>query len=484
MTFAPEVWDGVLRRLESELPSFSYEAWLAPLTAEVREGGLLLVCPSTFHRDRIQRQFLPHITRCLTAESGQSAALELRVAEPSPALPERVRTISTPPHRGRASASGPAGAGPAPRADAPARGASVHPIGRRSGKAAANTARRSPTSQQESFDNFVVGPCNALAREASLAIARDDQRTLNQLYLAAEPGMGKTHLSRAVAREAACQGAESVRFVGAEPFTNEFLAALRGGRIETFKRRYRDRCRLLVIDDIQFLAKKDATQLEFFHTVQHVIDAGGRVVLTGDRMPHELQTLPERIRAQLAAGFVAELRAPDAEVRREILRSKAANGGVRLPEECLELLVEAVSGSVRNVESVLIQLVTSASLLKRPIDADLTRQAIAQKAPRPEPTRTRLDVPSVITAVARFFQTTPEKLAARSRARSVLLPRQIAMYLCDRYTGAPLSEIGRALGRSHPSVRNGIEKIERDILERPKLRYQIEAITQRLGGES
>jgi chromosomal replication initiator protein len=166
-------------------------------------------------------------------------------------------------------------------------------------------------------------------------------------------------------------------------------------------------------------------------------------------------------------------------VRRDILRAKAAHGGIRLPEACLDLLVDAVRGSVRDLEGALIQLVASASLLGRPIDTELTRRALHKLAPV-DPARPALEVGAVVRAVAAFFGTTPEALAARSRRRDVLLPRQLAMYLCREYTSAPLAEIARAFGRDHPSVANAVRQVERGILERAPLRYQVEELAARL----
>ena len=340
-------------------------------------------------------------------------------------------------------------------------------------------ARPSTTPAQYSFDSFVVGPCNALAREAAFAMARDQQQTLNQLYLRADSGMGKTHLARAVSAEAASLGAGEVKYVSSENFTNQFLSALRSNRTGDFKRRYRGRQQLLVVEDVQFLENKAATQLEFFHTVQHVLDAGGRVMLTGDRMPQDMPELSPRLQSQLSSGFVAELDPPDHRVRRSILRAKAAHGAIALPSECLDILVENLRGSVRELEGALIQLVTTASLLKRPIDLEMTESALAKKncvSPRKRP----LGIGDVVGVVAGFFQCSPEQLASRSRRKQVLVPRQLAMYLCRRYTDAPVGKIGEALGRNHPAVRNAIDKIERDILERPPLRYQVEALGERL----
>jgi chromosomal replication initiator protein len=187
------------------------------------------------------------------------------------------------------------------------------------------------------------------------------------------------------------------------------------------------------------------------------------------------------MRTQLARGFVAELERPDAIVRRHILRAKAAAGGVHLPADCLDLLVESTGGSVRDVESVLIQVVTTASLLGRPIDLALSRDAIARKSGTASPLAPRRVATSeIVRIVAAFFGKRPESLASRSRRRDVLIPRQLAMYLAHRYTDASFAEIGRSLGRDHPSVRNAIGRVERLVLENAPLRYQVEALSERV----
>jgi chromosomal replication initiator protein len=237
--------------------------------------------------------------------------------------------------------------------------------------------------------------------------------------------------------------------------------------------------RLLVLDDVQFLRSKRATQLELFHTVAHLIDAGARVVLTGDRMPRDFADFDAGLRSQISSGLVAELEPPDAAVRREILRRKASAGGVRLPDDCLELLVESVRGNVRDLESALIQLVASASLLKRSLDLELTRDALRKFAPALGAAQ-RLSPREVTDVVAAFFGLRPDALAARTRRRDVLWPRQLAMALCLRHTDAGAAEIARLFGREHTAVRNAARKVERRILERARERYQVEELSSRL----
>ena len=317
-----------------------------------------------------------------------------------------------------------------------------------------------------------------MAREASLAVLRDDSPTFNQLYLCGARGLGKTHLSRAVWAEARASGRRSV-YSSAEGFTNEFLSSLRNRKTAGFKQKFRHRCDVLVVEDVEFFQGKESTQLEFFHTVKHVLDAGGRVVLTGSRLPQAFSALDAPVRSQLSEGFVAELSPPDAQVRRAILRAKADAGGVRLPEDCLDLLVDSIRGNVRELESVLIQLVTTASLLKQPIDAALALEALDKKGAHTG-SSTPLDPCVVIGAVASFFQTTADVMASRSRKSGILVPRLHTMYLCHRYTEATHAENGHALGRDHPAVHNPVTKIERAPLERAPLRNQLEALIQKL----
>jgi len=521
MTFPPEVWDGVLHRLQGELPPFSIEAWLEPLTAVPQKNGLRLLCPSPFHRDRVRNHFLPRILECLRAEVGEHVAVELALwinsgnpeREEPPASPPAVHNankikigppdrkpgaLGRPPKRARTRPAGLDNAEQPTRVDdegeakddtdpgdlgthvqqpgqrralsAPSRTtAGGHAYRAENHSKSASVSEATPRQRifPYTFDNFVVGPCNALAREASLAIARDQQLSLNQVYLASQPGNGKTHLSRAAVVEAKRLIGDRARYTSAESFTTEFLTALRTSQTQRFKRKYRRDCDVLVIEDIQFLEGKTSTQLEFFHTVQHMLDSGGRVLLTSDRLPQALTGLDDRLRSQLSSGLLAELEPPDAQVRRNILRAKAAGGGVRLPDDCLDLLVEEVRGSVRDLEGVLIQIVSTASLLKRLIDIELTREALHKKVGSSRlASREMLDPAAVIRVVASFFKTTPEAMASRSRRRDHLVPRQLAMYLSRRYTDASLAEIGRLLGRDHPAVRNAISKLERAILEK------------------
>ena len=447
------LWDGVLRRLEADMPSFALEAWIRPLDVRLEADRLTLLCPTAFHRDRVRDQLLESVTKAAAAEAGRVISVELVVCPPAPGARRR------PPAQ-------------TPRADAERR--------RRTARAPGpERADREPVQFElpYSFDNFIVGPCNALAREASIAVARGRQQLTPLFLWSAEHGRGKTHLARAIVAEARRAGTQGVIYASAETFTNEFMASIRDKQMDRFKRRYRQGCGLLVVEDVQFFDAKKATQLEIFHTIGHLLDAGSRVVLTGDRLPREIDRMDPRLRTQMSAGLVAELETPDARVRREILRRKAAAGGVHLPEDCLEMLVDTLRGNLRDLEGVLIQLVASASLLKRPIDAELTRAALHKISPE-RPEERRLGVGAVIDTVATLLPHPAggagRSLASSRRTRSAAARHVPVPPLHERH---PRPRWAGPSAGTIPSVRNADRGASSAaILERAPLRYQVEEL--------
>jgi chromosomal replication initiator protein len=454
-TSPPKVWDGVLRRLGTDLPSVSLEAWIRPLAAREEPGRLVLLAPTPFHRDRVRSRFGELLTHLAREVAGGALEVSIELAPESPDGPLAA-----------------AAAAPTPAFRAAAEPEPARPL------------MATPLAQLTlpcTFDTFVTGPSNALAREASLAVAQGRQPALFPLFLVGDAGIGKSHLARALVTEARRTAGIRALYASAERFTTEFTSAIRARHGGEFRRRYRQECDLLVLEDVQFLGGKEATQLELLHIVEHLRLVGARVVLTGDRLPRRIAGLSPRLLSQMTGGLVAEMELPDRTLRRSILTDKASRGGVTLPPDCLELLVDGARGSVRDLEGALTQLVATAALLGRTIDPELTLMALRKHA---EPARELHTLDAVLASVGGFFGVTRTQLASRSRSEHVRLPRQLAMYLCRRYTDASLSEIGRVFGRNHPAVANAIQRVERAILERAPLRYQVEELAARLEGRS
>jgi chromosomal replication initiator protein len=462
MDSPPHLWDGVLRRLGTETAPLALEAWLHPLAVREESDRLVLLAPTAFHRERVRARFGDRIRSLIAELRGGPLELCIEIG------PEALAGVA-------------ALAAPADTCAAPEPRRALRLAGRpeRPAPAPAVASHAGQLVLPNTFDTFVTGPENALAREASLAIARGRQPGLFPLYLAGAPGTGKSHLARAVVTEARRYGVERAIYVSAERFTTDFTSAVRARHGSDFRRRYRQECDLLVLEDVQFLSGKRQTQLELFHVVEHLRSVGARVLLTGDRLPRHIPELSPRLASQLASGLVAELELPDRTLRRAILRDRASRGGISLPADCLELLVDGVRGSVRDLEGVLTQLVASASLLGRTIDRELTDAALRKVS---EPSASHRDPDAVIACVAAFFGVSRAQLASRSRGERLRHPRQLAMYLCRRYTDASLSEIGRGFARGHAAVANAVQKIERGILERAPLRYQVEELAARLEG--
>jgi len=482
MTQPLEAWERILHALAEALPPLVFEAWLDPLVAEPIDSGIRILCPSAFHRERIRDRFLATLTTRLRTQLGEPLKVNLAV-DPS----ARLRAHRQARQAGQTRPDGQPRPGNDPRQDSQPTQTRPHlapdPQAPEPGPRRVQTHRipaATPSHQvallPHTFETFVVGPANALAREASVAVAEGRQLAMSPLCLVGGSGLGKSHLAHAIAHAARERNGEQVRLVSAEQFTNEITGSIRNRRTAEFKTRYREEVDVLVVEDVDFLQGKRATQLEFFHTLEWLQRRERRVVITAAQLPREIPDLDPRLASRMAAGLCAELEAPDPALRAEILRIKAAQGGVRLPDDCLERLTACSLASIRDLESALIQLVASASLLGRPIDLELTESALRKVAPR----RELLNPETVAQVVAAFFGTTRETLASASRRRDVLLPRQLAMYLSQRFTPASHQRIGKAFGRNHTAVANAIRVVERALLERAPLRYQVEALVGKL----
>lgn len=329
------------------------------------------------------------------------------------------------------------------------------------------------------FENFVVGASNRLAHAACMAVAESPARAYNPLFLYGGVGLGKTHLLHAIGNAGLRQGLQ-VKYVSSEEFTNDLINAIRTHNTPAFRDRYR-RIDVLLIDDIQFIAGKESTQEEFFHTFNTLHGQDKQIVISSDRPPKAMVTLEERLRSRFEWGLTADIQPPDLETRIAILRSKADRAGRQVPVEILETIARLVQSNIRELEGALTRVLAYSDLSGQALSTQLVQSALADLLPQ----RGSLEPQQILKAVADMFGLTIEELLGRGRSREVALPRQIAMYLMREEVNASLPQIGEALGgRDHTTVMYGCDKIA-DLIERDdRVRRQIIQIRENLYGRA
>lgn len=424
-------WEAVREAVRQRIGVAAYEAWFRSLEGALEGDTLVLRCPDRFSRDWVRERYGPVIQEI----TPQLRRIEYRIdPEAGGAVP-----VSRPAEQGTRRQ-------PTPEAR--------------------------PAASFDSFDSFVVGPGNALAVEAARAVARGQAGRCSPLVLAGYSGAGKTHLCQAIRHELR----ERVLYRSSEEFTTEVTGALRSGQMGPLRQRYRRSLNVLILEDVQFLSGKRATQVELFHTLDHLLAHGKTVVLSAECPPQKIAGLDAKLASRMSSGLVACIAPPGLETRRTILREKAAAGGLRLPEECLETLAARPVQSVRDLLAGLNQVVARAALLRQPVTPELMAEALAAVDVKEQPR----SLEEIVALASRSYSVSLEELRGRSRRRRVVRPRQIAMYLCRLYTDASLKEIGQLFRRDPTTVLHAIESVEKRVVEQPQLRYQLETLGCRI----
>ena len=327
------------------------------------------------------------------------------------------------------------------------------------------------------FENFIVGASNRLAHAASLAAAENPAQAYNPLFLYGGVGLGKTHLLHAIGNYGASRG-QQILYVSSEEFTNDLINAIRTHKTQAFREKYR-RIDVLLIDDIQFIAGKESTQEEFFHTFNTLHGQDKQIIISSDRPPKALATLEERLRSRFEWGLSADIQPPDFETRMAILRSKAERGGRNVPGEIIEVIARRVQSNIRELEGALTRVVAFVDISGLPLTPKLVETALADLLPR----RSKVEPGEVVESVADAFGIDMDRMLSRERSREVALPRQVAMYLLREESKVSLPSIGETLGgRDHTTIMYGCHKIA-DLLERDDhLRRQVIEIRENLYG--
>jgi chromosomal replication initiator protein len=454
---AKQVWRAALGELQVSLSPANYETWLKDTAlVAVEDDRFRVAVPNGFAKDWLENRYRPLIAQTLARVVGYSVNVEFEVREVAAAGPGPV-------------------AGKAPRPSPTVR---VEPgrVGGTEGGAVSLNARYT-------FRTFIVGSANRLAHAASLSVAERPGQAYNPLFLYGGVGLGKTHLMHAIGNAVAARfPRKRVVYATSEKFTNEFITSIQQGRIDDFRARYR-RIDVLLIDDIQFIADKERTQEEFFHTFNAIHEDGKQIVLSSDRPPKQIVTLEERLRSRFEWGLIADLTAPDLETRIAILRTKSEEQGVRVDSEALEFIARKVVSNIRELEGALNRIVAYASMQGMPIGVELAQAVLSNVLYSP---RKRAVTPErIATAVADYYDVELEALRGQKRDRAIVVPRQIAMYLMREETDVSLLRIGAELGgRDHSTVLHACKKIDQEAARNEELRRELAAVREVIYSDS
>ncbi len=439
---AQEVWARAQEKLKGQLDPLPYETWIKRVTAlSIGEEAITLKAPDHFAIDWLEQHYLAMIKDAVAQASERP--LKIVMVAPPRDSQEVLERRSEPTYTAQQHA----------------------------------TVDESGLRERYRFENFVIGKSNEFAYATAYATAQSPGRLYNPLFIYGGVGLGKTHLMQAIGHFVKSKRAKvKIYYTPAENFMNEMVQAIQNRRTLEFKNKYRS-LDLLLIDDIQFLSGKDQTQEEIFHTFNSLYDSRRQIVLTSDRPPKDISHLEERLVSRFQSGLVADIQPPDMETRIAILKKKAAQDGFSVPNDVIYFIAESVKSNIRELEGCLIRVAAFGSVSDRELTVDLAREVlkdiISGNGKRP------VSLEAIQKAVANFFSIPEESLRSRKRTKELVIPRQIAMYLCRELTGASLNDIGsRFGGKDHTTVLHAIRQVEKQLAANQDTAQQLERITK------
>ena len=451
-----QAWQSVLGQLQMEMPRASFDTWVRDTKpVSFQDGTLVIGVRNAYARDWLDDRLSATVSRLLVGTMNASVSVKFVVNgnEIEQAMDESPALRSQPDSFDRTQGG-----------DVPVYEPPVH---------------NSKMNPRYVFDTFVVGSGNRLAHAACLAVAEKPARAYNPLFLYGGVGLGKTHLLHAIGNACQSRGL-NVLYVSSEEFTNDLITAIRTHTTQAFREKYRS-ADVLLIDDIQFIAGKESTQEEFFHTFNTLHGQDKQIIVSSDRPPKALVTLEERLRSRFEWGLAADIQPPDLETRLAILRSKAERTGRKVSDEILESIARRVQSNIRELEGALTRVAAFADLSGLPLTPQLIEAALSDLLPR----RTEVKSDEIVRRVADTYGITVDRLLGRDRTKQVALPRQIAMYLLREEANYSLPQIGEVLGgRDHTTVMYGCEKITEMLETDDRLRKQVIDIKEQLYGSS
>lgn len=448
-----QAWQAALGQLQMEMPKAAFNTWVRDTELiSYEDGSFFIGVQNAYARDWLDSRLTNTVKRLLSGMMNRTVEVRFSVwqnngdnlTQEETDLPEQAYTSDE---------------------SLPA--------------ASASLPENSTLNARYTFENFVVGASNRLAHAACMAVSENPAMAYNPLFLYGGVGLGKTHLLHAIGNACTRRGLQ-VLYVSSEEFTNDLINAIRSHTTQAFREKYR-RIDVLLIDDIQFIAGKESTQEEFFHTFNTLHGQNKQLVISSDRPPKAMITLEERLRSRFEWGLTADIQHPDYETRLAILRAKADRTGYRVPNEFLEVIARRVQSNIRELEGALTRVAAFADLSGMPVTPQLVETVLADLLPR----RTEVQPQEVVRKVADAFNVPLDRMLGRERSREVALPRQIAMYLLREEANISLPQIGDALGgRDHTTVMYGCDKIADLLEEDDRLRRQVIEIKEQLYGST
>ncbi|TMW71999.1 chromosomal replication initiator protein DnaA [Alteribacter natronophilus] len=443
-----DLWKQALKSIEEKVSKPSFETWLKSTKAEaIGQDSITIIAPNEFARDWLENRYSGLIAETLQEITG--AELQVKFVIPKDEQEENLELIE--------------------KMKQP----------KKSDVKNEEETSKHMLNPKYTFDTFVIGSGNRFAHAASLAVAEAPAKAYNPLFIYGGVGLGKTHLMHAIGHYVIDHNPDAkVVYLSSEKFTNEFINSIRDNKAVNFRNKYRN-VDVLLIDDIQFLAGKEQTQEEFFHTFNALHEERKQIVISSDRPPKEIPTLEDRLRSRFEWGLITDITPPDLETRIAILRKKAKAENLDIPNEVMLYIANQIDTNIRELEGALIRVVAYSSLINQDMNADLAAVALKDIIPNSKPKT--ITIQDVQKLVAETFEVRIEEMKAKKRTKTVAFPRQIAMYLSRELTESSLPKIGGEFGgRDHTTVIHAHEKISRLLSTDQDLQKQVQEITEQL----
>ncbi|MFZ7942348.1 MULTISPECIES: chromosomal replication initiator protein DnaA [Bacillaceae] len=441
-----DLWNAALANIEKKISKPSFDTWLKSTKAHSLQGDLLVItAPNEFARDWLEERYSQLISGILYEITGEELSVKFIIPQNQN---ESENDVALPPKKVKRDDD---------HGDFP----------------------QGILNQKYTFDTFVIGSGNRFAHAASLAVAEAPAKAYNPLFIYGGVGLGKTHLMHAIGHYVLDHNPQAkVVYLSSEKFTNEFINSIRDNKAENFRNKYRN-VDILLIDDIQFLAGKESTQEEFFHTFNALHEESKQIIISSDRPPREIPTLEDRLRSRFEWGLITDITPPDLETRIAILRKKAKAEGLDIPNEVMLYIANQIDSNIRELEGALIRVVAYSSLINKDINADLAAEALKDIIPSSKPKV--ITIHEIQKTVGELFSIKLEDFKAKKRTKSVAFPRQIAMYLSRELTDNSLPKIGEEFGgRDHTTVIHAHEKISKLLQTDSQLQKQVKELHELL----